>query len=138
MPEPFRQALAEAEPLWKAGEPERAMALLEALPGIDQVEPAVLEIKVLLSRDLGRWEEGKELPYLLELADDDNYKMTSAEFYWAYARHLCGEGEVADGEDPHQGGGEGVARAAGADAGGPWAGAGAVRDVRREELWCAL
>ena len=46
----------------------------------------------------GEWERGLKRAYLVEFADGDEHKIAAAEFYAAYAGHLCETGQIERGK----------------------------------------
>jgi len=64
------------------------------LPEIERVEPPVVAMEARLCMMAGEWGRGLKRAYLCEFADGDDYKIAAAEFYAAYAGHLCAGGDV--------------------------------------------
>ena len=78
----FTETLAAAELLWKSGDHDGAWLALEELPPIDKVTPEVVDLRLRICTNLGRWDLGDSLARVLPSAVDDgdgSYLITCAQ-----------------------------------------------------------
>ena len=94
LPQRLSDCLARCESLYRAGRYSDALTEINAFPELDRVEPPVVAMETRLCLAAGVWKRGINRAYIVEFADGDEYKITAAEFFAAYAGHLCETGQV--------------------------------------------
>lgn len=84
--------LERAEGYIDLGMHEDAWNCLEELPAIDRVMPEVINLRLRICLALERWEMGASLANVLATSVSGDHRRNTAQFYHAYARHLCSTG----------------------------------------------
>ena len=98
IPARLASLLDRCESLYRAGRYADALTETNAFPELERVEPPVVAMEARLCMMAGEWQRGIKRAYLVEFADGDEYKLAAAEFFAAYAGHLCGTDQIERGK----------------------------------------